>query len=576
MPSNPRALENKAPQLERLLYFFLLAALAAVYVRGLWVPLMDLDAAHHACIALHMHRSGDYFSLIDRGADYLDKPHFLFWTAALGFKWFGVGPVAYKFGSLLFSILGIYATYRLGRRLYGDGVGRTSALVLATSYAFVLSNQDVRMDAILTAAVVFAVWQWVEYLQFRRWFNFLFACSGMAIGFATKGAVGVVLPAMAVFFYLLHRRDWKQLFHPVWLLAGLIVLLLLSPVLYGFYQQFDLHPEKLIRGQQGISGLRFILLGQSLERFEGSSWGGGGGDPLFFLGTYLWAFLPWSLPGLAGLFRQLTLLIRGGFRRGSGTEALTAGTIIPFFLLISLAGYQLPHYINILLPYWAILTARYLENLSGRTARNWVWVQNGVTVLFMTAALALNLLAFPPKSIVLAAFAVVLCAVYIRVLIIQELTPARRIMLTGFSAAVFGQFLFNFSFYPQVLAYQAGHVLAAEYRRQELPADDVYFLDGAESSFSFEFGLGALSASMKPDALQQGSSTVYLYTGEEGISRLDSAGIGYDILAEAGHFHVSMLKPRFLNPATREGALSRHYIIEVPARPPVPDEMQRR
>ena len=47
-----------------------------VYAGSLLFPLMDKDAAHHANIALRMYEHNDYVSLVDRGNDYLDKPHF--------------------------------------------------------------------------------------------------------------------------------------------------------------------------------------------------------------------------------------------------------------------------------------------------------------------------------------------------------------------------------------------------------------------------------------------------------------------------------------------------------------------
>ena len=67
-----------------------------IYGGSLFFPLLDKDAAHHANIALYMYETGDYFSLVDRGRDYLDKPHFLFWTTLAFFKLFGVTTIAHR------------------------------------------------------------------------------------------------------------------------------------------------------------------------------------------------------------------------------------------------------------------------------------------------------------------------------------------------------------------------------------------------------------------------------------------------------------------------------------------------
>ena len=149
---------------------------------------MDTDSAHHANIALHMYLTGDYVSLVDHAGDYLDKPHLHFWLCAFSYKLFGVTTFAYKFPSLLFTVLGVYSTYRLGRALYNTEVGKLSALILASSFAFILANNDVRMDAILTACIAFAIWQLVEFVQNKKGLNIAGAALGLALGFSTKGS----------------------------------------------------------------------------------------------------------------------------------------------------------------------------------------------------------------------------------------------------------------------------------------------------------------------------------------------------------------------------------------------------
>jgi len=144
------------PLLSNRVYIFLFSLLGLSYVVGLFVPLLDNDAAHHANIALHMYLNRDYVNLVDSGKDYLDKPHFHFWLCAISYKIFGVTSFAYKLPSFLFTVLGIYSTYRLCKSLYNHETGKLAALIIASAFAFMLSNSDVRMDAILTACIAFA------------------------------------------------------------------------------------------------------------------------------------------------------------------------------------------------------------------------------------------------------------------------------------------------------------------------------------------------------------------------------------------------------------------------------------
>jgi len=53
--------------------------LAAVYIAGLFVPLMDNDAGEYALLALNMAQKNDFINIVRKGHDYLDKPHLLFW-----------------------------------------------------------------------------------------------------------------------------------------------------------------------------------------------------------------------------------------------------------------------------------------------------------------------------------------------------------------------------------------------------------------------------------------------------------------------------------------------------------------
>src|SRR3954463_16520831 len=103
MPQRPTFSQNFSP-VQLLIGFLLLL----VYAGTLFFPLMDKDAAHHANIALYMYEHNDWINLVDRQKDYLDKPHFLFWTTLVSFKIFGVNTFAHRFPALVFSLFSIY------------------------------------------------------------------------------------------------------------------------------------------------------------------------------------------------------------------------------------------------------------------------------------------------------------------------------------------------------------------------------------------------------------------------------------------------------------------------------------
>ncbi|MEM7038477.1 MAG: hypothetical protein AAF570_15945, partial [Bacteroidota bacterium] len=67
------------------------------YFAGLFIDILEIDAAQYATMAREIAESNDFLHLFDKdGGNYLDKPPMVFWTAALSFKLFGVGTVAEK------------------------------------------------------------------------------------------------------------------------------------------------------------------------------------------------------------------------------------------------------------------------------------------------------------------------------------------------------------------------------------------------------------------------------------------------------------------------------------------------
>ena len=79
----------------------------AVYGVGLFLDVMEVDAAQYASISGEMANTGEYLQVKSRGQDYLDKPPLLFWISSIWIKWFGPHNWAFKLSSFLFSILGI-------------------------------------------------------------------------------------------------------------------------------------------------------------------------------------------------------------------------------------------------------------------------------------------------------------------------------------------------------------------------------------------------------------------------------------------------------------------------------------
>jgi 4-amino-4-deoxy-L-arabinose transferase-like glycosyltransferase len=517
---------------------------------------MDNDSAHHANIALRMHLTGDYISLIDHGKDYLDKPHLHFWLSAFSYSIFGVNSFAYKFPSFLFTILGTYSTYRLGRSLYNSEVGKLAALIVASAFAYILANNDVRMDAILTASIIFATWQLVEWVDHKRLLNILGAALGLALGFCTKGHLAVFTPAVGVLFYILYKKNWKSFYHPHLLLLLLAFAVFIAPVVYCYYLQYDLHPEKVIRDKSGRSGVAFILWSQNVERFQGDSFGADAkNDYLFFFHSFLWTFAPWSILGFIAFFKRLKSFTNRRY------EWLTLGTFIVFALMISFSGFKLPHYLTIIFPATAALTASYLveQREKGKSLRGLLITQVVICVLCLLIAGAVNVWAFPvQKPFVIFGFLFIL-GFSISFLLrlksnLQKLVGASVIT----SLLVF--FLLNANFYPQLLQYQGGNELAFA-TKGKIDAKKVWFWPGIYSS-SFNYYTSELRKEFTDRVLQQ-PSPIWIMTDSRRREEIKQKGLPILEQHEAVDYEITTMQFPFVNPATREKELSKLLLVRV-------------
>lgn len=537
-------------------YITFFSLLFFVYVIGLFVPLMDNDSAHHAVIALRMYLTGDYVNLIDQGKDYLDKPHLHFWLSAFSYSVFGVTSFAYKLPSFLFTLLGTYSTYRLSKELYTSEVGRLAALIVASAFAYILANNDVRMDAILTASIIFATWQLVAWVNKKYVLNAVGAALGLALGFCTKGHIAVFTPAVGIFFYILYKRDWKSFYHPHLLVLLFSFAVFISPVVYCYYLQYDLHPEKIIRGKSGRSGVAFILWKQNFERFQGDSFGADAkNDYLFFFHSFLWAFAPWSVLGFVAFFKR----VRGFANRQY--EWLTLSTFAVMALMISFSGFKLPHYLNIIFPATAVLTAAYLleQYQKGKSLRGLLLTQIIICILCLLIAGVVNVWAFPVANIIVIIGFLLLLAIAVYLLrqlkdVLQKLVGASLIT----SLLVF--YLLNANFYPQLLTYQGGNELAFA-TKGKVDAKGVYFWPGIYSS-SYNFYTSELRKEFN-DSVLQNPSPVWILTNREGLEEVKNKGLTVLETHTKNDYEITTLQLPFINPATREKELNSLILVRV-------------
>lgn len=546
-------------------YGLLIGLSVLVYLAGLFVTLFENDSAQFAVMAMRMVQENDFINLIKDTKDYLDKPHLHFWLAALSLKIFGIYDWAYRIPGLLFTLLGAYSTFGLGKVLYNKEVGKVAALVFMTSQTIVLSAIDVRTDAVLTGSVILAIWQLASYLRKGKTVNLLLGALACGLAFSTKGQIALLVIGVPLLCDTIHRKAWHRVFHPRVILGIVMFALVISPMLYAYYQQFDLHPEKVIRGISERSGMRFIFWEQSFERLSGAGVGKNSSDYFFFFHTLLWVLIPWTvltILALAGRFRGLQ---RQWSNRKGPTEFLTFGGIVIVFLIISFAQFKLPHYLNVLIPLFAVLTGEYHMRLYAQDKRKQIRINLGIQyfvlgVLFLASLLICFYVFKFEQPFWYAVLTMLLLLV--GYFCLEKKHYTLRTITLSVVGSVMLNLIMNLHFYPRLLGYQGGSTMAEWVQENALPKDRIYKVS-ERHTWAMDF---YLSQPLPRIALQDLNELhdVWIYADDIELTRLRESGVTWDRSHRVEQFRITRLQARFLNPTTRKQVVNSMHLVHIP------------
>lgn len=520
------------------------------YVLGLFIDLTG-DAGKYAAIARNMIESGDWINLKIYDEPYDQKPPLLFWLVSLGFKIGGLENWAFKIFPLIYSIFGVWVTFKLGETLYNKNTGWLAAIMLATSCVYFMFTMDVHTDLILQTNVTLAIWQLAVYLNTRKPINFVLAFVGVGLAMMSKGPVGAAIPAFSLLTHLLLKRDFKQLIHPKWLLGILIAILINIPTFAGLYNQF------------GIDGLKFYFFTNNVGRITGS-YVGSNNDYLFYIHTLLYLLLPWSILFLFAFSQEIKSYVKPG---GQKTEYLTAGGIWIFFVVLSIARGKAPHYIFSLIPMIFVVVAKwvnlYIEKHKQVALKRLIIAQNTVPVLLLLVSGVVMAYFFPTTKIVFWILLLVATGVYVYFLFPGH-SPNVKIFLPSAMVMAVLMVCFNGHALPAAYKYQSSRKASETYNSTAANNSQLYnyLYDYHELFFYSKNKVKQLNSISEfiPDTVKAS----WLFTTEIGKDSLYS---DYNHLVEEvysfKHQGMSKLRPKFFNPETRQDALKNTYLIKI-------------
>ncbi|UXZ22013.1 glycosyltransferase family 39 protein [Pseudomonas sp. YeP6b] len=307
--------------------------------------------ARVAGIAMAMHLDNDWVIPRLFREPFLEKPPLSLWLDAGAIRLFGGTTWAVRLASAfagLFSVMLFYGMLRkFGRP---QTMAFCAALILATMASYWGNVRGVGEDSLLSLGVTAALLGFYQAVRPDRegssvWAWALFTV-GMVIAALSKGVLGLAMPGIVIFVYLLSTSLMdKRLRIGDWLKPALFTLLALVPLLIwlGFLFQ---------RG--GMQAVAEVLWTNSVGRFSGSFVEAGHYEPFYYYIAKLpEAFLPWNILVYLGLWHFRKSLVRNRYR------LFFSVWLVAQFTLLTLASSKRTVYLMALTPAAAVLAAEY-------------------------------------------------------------------------------------------------------------------------------------------------------------------------------------------------------------------------
>ena len=531
-------------------YQLVFAFIALAYLFNMQLDVMDVDASQYASISMEMWQNKSFLQVFHRGNDYLDKPPLLLWFSSISMGLFGFNNFAYKLPSILVLILGIYSTFRFAKLYYTSTVALNAALLVAASNALFLVSNDVRTDGMLTGFTIFAVWQLSAFLKSKSKKAFLLAALGVGLAMLTKGPIALGILGLGLSAHLVIKKQWKEIFHVRWILFALIVLLILSPMLYGLYTQFDMHPEKEAYGLKGPSGILFYFYTQSFGRLTGDIYWDNNTGPFFFVGSILWDYQPLVLLFIPAFVWRFIALFKGDKQE----EDITLfGFLLPFMAL-SASNYKLPHYVFPLLPFAAIIACSWINADKAHQGVSWFLGMQKAIVLLYPIIAVLALIYFFDLKTYSTLLALIPLSIGVYFLFKKKSEDSWAVGLA--SMAAFLGIITSTYFYPNLLQYQSTSVAGKMVAKQD---DGKLFHLGAHGH-ALDFYSRQIAASYDRNTAKKGD---WIYTNEAGLERVKQDFESLILVKPLPHYHITILKPSFLLRSERQKILKTRYLVKL-------------
>lgn len=329
-------------------------------------PIAVPDEGRYGEIGRWMLVSGDWLTPRLNGIPFFHKPPYLYWLEAISVAIFGVSALALRLVPALHAALMLTALYLAARTITTERVARRAALMLGTSLGFLVGGQYVNHDMLVASWIGLAIWSFAFAFMAgdkpKAWAARLgfVAC---ALGMLSKGLIGIALPGLVIFVWLIWTRQLKK----IWRLPWFSGLALFAVIALPWF----------VLAQQTYPGFfDYMFVGQQFNRYTATVYNNPQPWWFYLLALSLLLF-PWVFLALAQVRRVTVRALAGDVVMAAPWWKLCWVWVLAILLFFSVPNSKLVGYILPVVPPLALLASLGWERLMGQRP----WAGKGFAAL---------------------------------------------------------------------------------------------------------------------------------------------------------------------------------------------------
>ena len=307
--------------------------------------------------------------------------------------------------------------------------------------------------------------------------------------------------------------------------------------------------------------MKFFFITTNVGRITGE-YAGSSTEWLFYVHTFLWAFLPWTLYVLVSLFTE----IKTGFKNKeqSAWSFYLLGSVGVLFIILSVARGKAPNYFFIEIVPIAIITAKWLtifetENRKKRTVLiRWQVIFVGIFALGLVFVFAT--LSFVKLWVALLIALLLIGAVYY---FLKQKKPILNNALLLSVLIIGGLNLFlNSAVIPELYTYQGARQALSIFNEHKKENSQLYNFETEGNELYFYSKENVIQIE-RWDELRAAMKTgnAWIYTNEIKCKNIIDMKMKIDTIYEVRQRGMNRISLKFLNPSTRESSLKTYYLM---------------